>query len=525
MKKNIFVLMIAIIISKLAAFAKDIVLSYYYGASDISDAYLVSLAIPMVVFGVIGTSMASGYIPMYNEIVKDHGVDRGVKFTNNLINLTLICCSVLVLIVLIFTEKVVLLFASGFNRQTMELAITFTRINIIGIYFIGTFYIFEAFLHQNGNFSASGLTSLPVNFLLIVFIIISFKTDSMVLSIGSVLSFMLHTAILLLLSVRRQYQYQIVLDFKDIYLKRMIFIMLPLIISSSSQQINQIVEKTIASHIAVGGITTLSYAQKLISFLKDVFVLSIVTVLYPNISKMAAEGQMDSFRKTISAAIDCICLLVIPSTIGMMIFSKPIIELLYHRGAFDAQAVSMTSESLFFYSLGLTAFGIRSIFVKALYSLKDVKTPVMSSIISVIANILLNILLSRYLGIGGLALSSSISAILAMILLYISLRKKIGIMVAGKSAATFLKILAVSTGMGLSAKLCFDILKTIFSQNLSLILSVCFGVMLYAAAIALARIETVDTLRDVFIAKIKSMLINPSVKKQFPFSYIIRLHR
>ena len=506
MKKKILVLMIAIIISKASAFAKDIVLSYYYGASEISDAYLISLTIPIIIFGILGTSIATGYIPIYNEIVKEHGSGKGVRFTNNLINLTLVSCTVLVLLVLIFTKPVIQLFASGFSGQSIETAIIFTRISIIGIYFIGTFYIFESFLHQNGNFSASGLMALPVNLLTIAVIIISANTDKLVLSVGSLLAVVLHTVALVFFSYRKQYRYQFVLDIHDDYLREMILLVLPIILGSSTYQINQIIERTIASQIAVGGITTLSYAQKLVNSLKEVFVISFVTVLYPNMSKMAAKNDMDDFRKAVTNAVQSICLLVVPASMGIMVFSKPIVEMLFLRGAFDAQAVTMTSDALFFYSLGMTALGIRSIFVKASYALQDSKTPVTNSVIGIGVNILLNLLLGNYLGIGGLALASSISATLTMILLYTGLRKKIGLMETGKLLVVFLKILLFSIGMGLTAKLSFEIIKMRFDQNFSFFISVCIGVVLYITAISHAKIDMVDAMKKVFLEKVNHLL-------------------
>ncbi|HHT66590.1 MAG: murein biosynthesis integral membrane protein MurJ [Caldicoprobacterales bacterium] len=505
MKKHILVLMAAIVLSKAAAFAKDMVLSYYYGASEISDAYLVSLTIPIVIFGMIGTGIATGYTPLYNEIVREHGPARGVRFTNHLINLTLIACTILFLPVLAFPKIVVRMFASGFSSTAMDTAVTFTRISIIGIYFIGIFYVFEAFLHQNGSYSISGFSALPVNLLVMAAIAISVKTDKLVLSIGSVISVILHTLSLIYFSYRKGYRYHFGLDFRDTYLKKMILLVLPLIIGSSAYQINQVVERTIASQIAVGGITTLSYAQKLVSFIKDIFVLSIVTVLYPNISRMAAGSHMISFKKTVSDAAVGICLLMIPSTIGVMIFSKPIIELLFRRGAFDANAVSMTSEALFFYSLGMTALGIRSVLVKAFYSLKDVKTPVKNSAISIVSNILLNVLLAKSFGIAGLALASSISGGLAVSLLYFSLKNKIGPMDIKSFAASLLKIILISLGMGLAAKLFFEILKTILNQNLSLLLSVFLGAAFYLAGISYSKIAMVDTMRELLAAKIKSL--------------------
>jgi putative peptidoglycan lipid II flippase len=135
---------------------------------------------------------------------------------------------------------------------------------------------------------------------------------------------------------------------------------------------------------------------------------------------------MDGLKKILSEAMSIISMIVIPATIGAIVFSRPIVELLFSRGAFDEKAAIMTSSAFLFYSLGMLGSGNRSTLVRAFYSLHDAKTPVINSFTAMIVNLILNLILSKFLGVGGLALASSIAAFLSMSLMMVSLRKKIG---------------------------------------------------------------------------------------------------
>ena len=68
MKKTALLLMMITIVSKLVGFGREITLSYFYGASNISDAFLISLTIPNAFFPFIGAGISTGYIPIYSEI-------------------------------------------------------------------------------------------------------------------------------------------------------------------------------------------------------------------------------------------------------------------------------------------------------------------------------------------------------------------------------------------------------------------------------------------------------------------------
>lgn len=77
MKKTAIILMIITIVSKILGFGREVVLSYFYGATNISDAYLISWSIPFIIFGFIGTGISTGYIPMYSNIEKEYGIKEG----------------------------------------------------------------------------------------------------------------------------------------------------------------------------------------------------------------------------------------------------------------------------------------------------------------------------------------------------------------------------------------------------------------------------------------------------------------
>jgi len=78
MKKTALLLMIITIFSKIVGFGRELTLSYFYGASNISDAFLISLTIPNVIFSFIGTGISTGYIPLYSKIEQKYGERKGI---------------------------------------------------------------------------------------------------------------------------------------------------------------------------------------------------------------------------------------------------------------------------------------------------------------------------------------------------------------------------------------------------------------------------------------------------------------
>jgi len=139
----------------------------------------------------------------------------------------------------------------------------------------------------------------------------------------------------------------------------------------------------------------------------------------------------------------------------------------------------------------MTAVGLRSVLIRVFYSLQDTKTPMMNSTLGVVTNVVLNMLLSRFLGIGGLALATSIGGTVSTVLMLIALRRKIGPLGFKAIAVSFLKIIAASSIMGLVAYGTFSVVSILVGETLALVTSVGVGIVTYAALACLTRIPVV----------------------------------
>jgi putative peptidoglycan lipid II flippase len=494
MKKTALIIMIITLFSKFLGFGRDIVLSYFFGASSISDAYLISLTIPSVIFGFIGVGIVTAYIPMQSRIIRESGEEAGSEFTSNFTNIILMIVTMILLMGMVFTEPIVKLFALGFSGEILELAINFTKISLFGMYFTALISIFSGYLQIKDNYIVPALIGFPLNIIVIITIIIASQGNYIILALGTLLATSSQFFLMVPFIKKQHFNYTLAFNLKDDKIIKTLYIALPVVIGTSVNQVNILVDRTIASSLAVGGISSLNYANRLNLFIQGLFVTSIITAMYPMISSYASNNNFEGIKKALQESINIITIFVLPITIGTMIFSNEVINLLFGRGAFDDNAIKMTSAALFFYALGMLGFGFREVLARGFYSMQDTKTPMINAAIGMFLNIILNIILSRFMGIGGLALATSVAATFTTVLLFISLRKKIGPFGMKQISISFLKILFASLVMGGLAKLSFNYLTTSLSQNLSLLLAIGVGAVSYFVIIYFMKIEDVDVI-------------------------------
>ncbi|WP_214694327.1 murein biosynthesis integral membrane protein MurJ [Exiguobacterium sp. s160] len=490
MKQTIIIIFCVTLISKVLGFFRDIVLAFSFGASTTSDIYLISLTIPEVLFAFVAVGISTSYIPIINLIENKHGEKRVIEFTNSLINSLIVIATIIIMLTVIFTEQIIIVFASGFQGAVLETAILYTRITVISIYFSGVIYVYKSLLQFKNIHVISASLGIPLNIIIIFSILGASKFDEIYLPFGFVLAVLLQLIILSIFVYKNKYYYQPKVNFRDKYLKRMMFLSLPIIMGLSINQINILVDRTLASQIVEGGIAALNYANKLNVFVQGIFIITISNLIYPSISKMALKKNFIGFNKVINDSISNVLIILAPSTVIFMLFSYEIIELLFGYGAFDEKAIILTSEALFYYSLGMIGFGLREVLSRGFYAFEDTKTPMKNAAISVAINILLNFVLSKYMGLNGLALATSISASIGTILLYFSFKKSYSDG-SGKVIKIIFKPIIGSIVMGISCNFINKILLFYVNSFIALLISISMGLGIYLLSLWVMNVPQV----------------------------------
>jgi len=426
MKKATFLLMLSIILSKIFGFIRDIILSNYYGASALSDAYLISITVPTFVFAMLGTGIATSFIPTITNIFeKSNSCENKINvFTSKTLYLVVIFSSIILLLVLIFTEFVVHIFASGFTGEVFITTVNFTRISIYGILFLGMYYVFSGYLNFKSNFIVPALSGVVLNIVIIITIVLSSHISVYLLPLGTVIAMFLQFLYLFVVSTKKGFKLELKFDLIDNDIKNLILMSLPIMLGTSVSQINVLVDRTIASNFSEGSISALTYANRINLSIQEILVLSLATILFPIFSKLISTNNFSELKAKIEQALINGILLLLPISVITFYFSDQIISVLFLRGEFDLESLKLTSNVLMYYAIGMLMYGLRDILSKVFYAYQETKIPTKNSIITVLLNIVLNLILSHYFGIPGLALATSITGILSTLSLWIVLCKR-----------------------------------------------------------------------------------------------------
>lgn len=493
--KTVSIVMMITLVSKCFGFLRDIVLAYYFGAGSVTDAYLVAQTIPEFLFSLVVQAISIGYIPIYVEIVQNKTQADADAFTDKLMTLCLGLCAVTVTVVNLFGKQIVVAFASGFDEPTAMLATEFVSITAFALFTRICTSIWSCYLQAHKRFTVPALMGLVLDVVIIVSIIVAFYTSSVGLAYGLVFASTAQAIITFCVVHKTKPLYRFHKDFlHDQYIKKMLAMVIPVSIGVGANQINVLVDRTVASGFQ-GGVSALNYANKVDNVFENIIILSMATVLFPTFAEYASRQNYDAFRANLKKALNTVIVFMVPISLISMLFAPQIIEILFGRGQFDSIAIQQTSTSMRFYSIGLLFLSIHAILVRAFYAIQSVNVVMRNSCIAVIINVVLNFVLSKFIGLGGIALATSIANIYTAASLMILLHKKIDCRNIYKALFfNFLKVLFVSiiaVGIAYGSYMLFSMLTSF---------SVAFGGALLLSGLTysvLALLLNVDGMKEV----------------------------
>ena len=501
-------LMIVTIVSKILGLFRDSVLASAYGTGKYAAVYSTANSISTILFAVIGTALATSLIPLYNKLASEDSTERAMGFLNSVVNLVVIVCLSIAGLGIIFAGPLVKVFAPGYQGDVYTLCVQYTRILLPSIVFVGLANIFTSYLQIKKRYVIPGFIGMPYSIIIIVSIYLSLKTSPMVLVIGTLIAISAKALFQLPFVYKEGYRYRPKINLKDPVMKDMMILILPVVIGVGANQINSIVDKSLASLLGTEVVASFSYAIKLYEFVQALFITSILAVIYPRLSSMIVSDRMDSFLNSLKKTMNVIIVALVPIIVGCIVLSRQIVEVLFQRNAFTSKDTTMTASILWIYVIGILAFALRDVLTRGFYSMEDSKTPMINSIISIVFNISLNLILVKPLGYKGLAIATAVSAYIGLLLFNRSMRKKIEGYSSRDNYIVFVKSLFAALIMGLGVKLVFGIVASslvggLLFKLIALASAVGVGVIIYALIMHFLRVEEYEMIFDMFFGVVK----------------------
>ncbi|MEN3187848.1 MAG: murein biosynthesis integral membrane protein MurJ [Atribacterota bacterium] len=428
--KNTILIGFGTFLSRISGLVREVLISSLFGATWITDAFLIAYTIPnllrrLFAEGALSTSIVPVFSPYF--VGKKEGKNPqdfvAAVFTGFSIVVGLIC-----LLGMLLAPWIVRGVAIGFRSDPSKVLVVadFTRIMFPFLLFISWSALAMGVLNTVQVFSWSALA--PIFFNLGTILSLLFLRSSVrfyALAWGVVLGGLWQFFFQLPPMYRRGFRLRIKLDFfRDEGFQQVVGLMLPVTFSLAISQLNTLVDRVIASLCEEGAVSALYFADRLMELPLGVFGIALSTAILPSLSQKACQDSLEDWKGALWQGVRFILFIMVPVSIFLLVFNAQTVSVVYQRGVFGGLATRMTASALFFYTLGLPFFALTHLFTRAFYSLRDSKTPVKVGVATVLFNIALDLILVRHLSFKGLALATSLAAMGNFAALWVLMEKK-----------------------------------------------------------------------------------------------------
>ena len=441
--------------SRILGFVRDIILARMFGTNIFAQAFVVAFRLPNMLRDMVGEGATdAAIVPILTEYKHTRSDEDYWEAARVILNLMLIVLVLISVIGVVFAPMLVRIIAPGFLRtpEKFQTTVMLTRIVFPYILFLGMVAYSKGVLNSLNYFTTPAFSPVVLNVTLIlslVFLcpIIGIKGLVYGVLVGGMLE------VLLQIKPLRTRGFHLGKSFKVIHpiAKRVFTLLLPRSLGTAVYQLSVLVDTVVASLswiVGAGGVAALYYSNRLVQLPLAVFAISLATAALPKMAREAALKDFVTLKKTISFSLRTVFMIMLPAAVGLMILAKPIVRILFERGAFTEYSTDITVGALFFYSFGLFAYAGIKILVGTYYSMGDTRTPVKTAAFALLVNVVLNLALMWPLKISGLALATSIAAITNFVILYILLMKKIGDIGTIKILSSFVRVFISAIIMG-----------------------------------------------------------------------------
>lgn len=480
------------------------IIARQFGLGAELDTFYAAFKLPDLFFTVVaGGALSTAFIPIFSRFLAQDDHHGAWQLASAITNLALLVVGLLSGLAMFFAPWLVqALIAPGFDVAQQAETVTNMRIVFISTIFFSVSAIQSSVLHGFKHFLLPALAPVvyPLGIILgAIWLAPTWGTSG--LAWGAVIGAFLHLAIKIPLLLKYGIRWWPHLKLDNVAVRRVLVLMGPRVLDLGVFHLTLLATTNLASRLSAGSVSALEWGWEFMQLPETVIGTAFGLVVFPTLAELAARDDLAGLRKTVSESLQLLIALTVPAAVGLILLGQPLLQVVYQRGAFNAEATIAVNVALRYFALGLVGHVALEVVARTFFALEDTITPLLVAVGAGLCHVLLGLLLMQEMGHGGLALANSVAITVEVIVLMLLLRRRIGGTLLNSALRQIIQVsvrsLASAVVMGVAVLGVLLLTTSIHAQPLvTLISGIGIGGITYIVAGLFFRVPMVSDCAD-----------------------------
>jgi putative peptidoglycan lipid II flippase len=442
----------SVLLSRVLGWARDLVLANQVGAGSEADAYYAAFQIPDIMnYLLAGGALSIAFLPLYTRVRDGRGEAEAERLFATVLGTIGLLTAVTTAVLWWQAEALVAFQFPRFAPETRALTTELTRIVLPGQFFFVTGGILGAVLMAEGRFGAQALAPLFYNASIIAGGLATGTAEGFAwgVLVGSILGPFLIRYVDL--SRFRRVRWRVAPGERDFL--TYLWLALPLMLGLSLVTVDEWYDRWFGATLGEGVVAVLSFARKLMQAPVAVIGQAIATAALPTLAHLYSSGRVREMERTLLQTLQGAGALAMLAAAGCWAFAFPLVEVVYHHGRFSAEAADRTAAILSVLALGVPAWIVQQVAVRAFYARGDTWRPMWLGTGLALLAVPLYVVMGRRFGPEGLAAAGALAMTVSAIVTLGWARRRHGGPALGALFASLGRMAAVGVAAAAGARL------------------------------------------------------------------------
>jgi len=400
---------VATIVVKAGTTIKDLAIAHSFGRNDNLDAFLFAFMLPSFALTLVVGAVSAALVPVLVDTRQKEGPSAGQQLLSSILLLTIMALVAVALLLGLLAPFYLPYLAHNFPPEKIALTRDFLYMLIPWLVSSGIAMFIGYVLNSVEKFAVPALAPILSPLVVLACIVLWTRpATGYSLALGTVIGSFLEAAFLYylvkkhkLLGAFRWYGF-------SAPVRAVVAQTSPMMAGCLLMGATPVVDQFMASMLASGSVAALSYGSKVTAVLFAIGATALSTAILPYFSRMAAENDWAGCRHTLKRYSALILGISVPVMALLILFSRPLIRILFQRGAFTSVDTDVVSRVQTYYCLQIPFYVLCILFVRFISSVRRNDLLMYGAAINLIVDVTMNLILMRWLGVAGIALSTSI---------------------------------------------------------------------------------------------------------------------